>query len=89
MMMMSRTLRAFRFLVVGPVLLLTLLMVNLATTPHHLWVKWAALGIGLAWIISLIRVVQALVLLGGLAALLAWLRGRRVEARNENRISLS
>jgi len=89
MMMMSRTLRAFRFLVVGPVLLLTLLMVNLATTPHHLWVKWAGLGIDLAWIISLIRVVQALVLLGGLAALIAWLRGRRVEARNENRISLS
>jgi hypothetical protein len=71
---MFRTLRAVRFLVVGPFILGFLVIVNLMTSPHHLWVQWAALGIGIAWIISFLRVLRALVVVGGLAALIAYLR---------------
>jgi hypothetical protein len=42
----------------------------------HWWVQWAALGIGFAWVISLLRVIRALVLVGGIAALIAYLRRR-------------
>jgi hypothetical protein len=73
---MFRTLRAVRFLFVGPIILVFLVMVNLMTSPHHLWVRWAALGIGIAWIISFLRVLRALVVVGGLAALIAYLRKR-------------
>ncbi len=73
---MLKTLRAARFLVVGPILLIALVIINLMTTPGHWWVQWAALGIGIAWVISLIRVVSTLALVGGLAALLAYLRKR-------------
>ena len=31
-------------------------------------------GIGIAWVISLLRVIRALILLGGLAALVAYFR---------------
>lgn len=71
---MFKTIRAIRFLFAGPVILALLLVINLMTSPHDLWVRWAALGIGIAWIISLLRVLRALVLLGGLAALVAYLR---------------
>ncbi len=74
---MRKTLHSLRFLVLGPMMLVMLLFVNLATTPHHLWVKWAALGIGIAWLMSLVRVAQAVVLLGGAAALFAWLRNQK------------
>jgi uncharacterized membrane protein YphA (DoxX/SURF4 family) len=41
--------------------------------------RWAALGIGIAWFLSLVRVLRALILVGGLAALIAWIaRGRTV-----------
>jgi hypothetical protein len=46
------------------------------TSPGHCWVQWAALGIGLAWILSLMRVIRMMVLLGGLAAFIAYLRKR-------------
>jgi Flp pilus assembly protein TadB len=39
-------------------------------------VQWAALGIGIAWVVSLIRVLQAVVVAGGLAAFILWLRRR-------------
>ncbi len=73
---MFRTLRAARFLVAGPLILVFLVIINLMTSPGHWWVQWAALGIGIAWVISLLRVLRALVLLGGLAALIAYLRKR-------------
>ena len=73
---MMRTYRAAKFLVTGPVTLLILVIVNLMTSPGHWWVQWAALGIGIAWIFSLIRVLRAMILLGGLAALIAYLRKR-------------
>ena len=74
---MFKTLRAIRFLFVGPFLLLFCLVVNAMTYHGHWWVKWAALGLGIAWIMSLIRVLQMMALVGGLAALIAYLRKQR------------
>jgi len=73
---MYATLRALRFLFIGPSVLAVLVIVNLMTSPGHWWVQWAALGIGIAWVISLFRVIRAVILLGGLAALIAYLRKR-------------
>ena len=71
---MLKTIRAVRFLFAGPLILALLVVVNLMTTPGHWWVKWAALGIGFAWVIAALRVLRALVLVGGAAALVAYLR---------------
>jgi hypothetical protein len=73
-MIMWKTWRALRFLFVGPVILLFLLVINVMTSPGHWWIQWAALGIGIAWVISLLRVIRAAILLGGLAALIAYFR---------------
>jgi hypothetical protein len=73
---MVKTLRALRFLFVGPVILLILFVLNWTTSFGHGWLRWAVLGIGIAWIISLMRVLWALVLAGGIAALIALLRKR-------------
>lgn len=77
-----RTLRALRFLVTGPVILAVLVVINEMTTPGHWWVKWAALGIGIAWIFSLLRVLRSMVLVGGLLALIAYLRNKKAEPTN-------
>jgi hypothetical protein len=74
---MLKTLRAVRFLFMGPVILVILVVINAMTNPGHWWVKWAALGIGIAWILSLFRVLRMLVVLGGLAALVAYLRKKQ------------
>jgi hypothetical protein len=71
---MIRTLRAVRFLFVGPVILVVLFIINALTSPGDWWVRWAALGIGIAWVISLIRVIGAVIVVGGLAGLVAFLR---------------
>lgn len=72
-----KTLRAARFLITGPLILAMLVVINLLTSPGDWWVQWAALGIGIAWVISLLRVVRAVVVAGGVAALIAWLARRR------------
>ena len=64
------------FLVKGPIILLFLVVINLMTSPGHWWVQWPALGIAIAWTFSLLRVMRALVLAGGLAAVFA-LHSRR------------
>ena len=69
--------RAAKFLVKAPLILLMLLVINLMTSPGHWWVQWPALGLGIAWMLSLFRVARALVLAGGLAALAAILTRRR------------
>ena len=74
---MFRTLRAVRFLFMGPIILIFLIVVNLMTNPHDRWWHWAALGIGIAWFISLFRVLRALIVLGGLAAVVAYFSRRR------------
>lgn len=73
---MLKTLRAFKFLFVGPLVLALLVLINFMTSPGHWWVKWPAFGIGIAWVISLLRVIRALIVLGGIAALLAYFRKR-------------
>ena len=73
---MIKTLRALKFLFVGPVVLALLVIINLMTSPGHWWVQWAALGIGIAWVICLFRVAMMAVLLGGIAGLIAYLRKR-------------
>jgi len=71
---MIKTLRAVKFLFVGPLILVTLVVINVITSPGDWWVQWAALGIGIAWVISLFRVLGAIVVAGGLAALYAHFR---------------
>ena len=66
---MLGTVRAATFLVKAPLILLMLLVINLMTSPGHWWVQWPALGLGIAWVVSLLRVLRAIVLAGGLAAL--------------------
>ncbi len=73
---MFKTLRAARFLVAGPIILALLVVINLMTSPGHWWIQWAALGIGIAWLVSLLRVLGGLIVVGGLAALVACLRKR-------------
>lgn len=68
--------RSFKFLFVGPLILAMLFVINLVTSPGHWWVGWAALGLGIAWVVNFLRVLKAAVVVGGLAALLAYLRRR-------------
>jgi hypothetical protein len=70
------SLRAVKFLFMGPVILALLVVINLMTSPGDWWVQWAALGIGIAWVVSLFRVIRAVVVAGGLAALGAYLVSR-------------
>ena len=67
------TLHSLGFLVKGPIILAFLFLINLMTSPGHWWVQWAALGIGIAWFFSLLRVIRAVILAGGLAAVGAYL----------------
>jgi hypothetical protein len=53
-----------------------LLVINMMTSPGGWWVRWPALGLGIAWLVSLLRVLRAVLLLGGLAAAWAWYRSR-------------
>lgn len=71
-----KVLKALKFLVVGPLVLVMLVVINVMTSPTEWWVQWPALGIGIAWVLSLLRVIQAAVVVGGLAALIAYLRRR-------------
>jgi len=73
---MLGTVRAVKFVFMGPLVLALLVVINLMTSPGHWWVQWPALGIGIAWIVSFFRVMRALVLVGGVAALIAYLRSR-------------
>ena len=75
-MFLFKTMRAVRFLFMGPLILALLVVINKMTSPGHWWVQWAALGIGIAWFISLVRVLRLMLMLGGLAALVAYLRKR-------------
>jgi len=74
---MRHTLHSLRFLVTGPLIVVFLFFINLMTSPGHWWVQWPALGIGIAWFFSLIRVIRAVVIIGGLAGLAAYLSRRR------------
>lgn len=73
---MIKTLRAVKFLFVAPLILAMLVVINLMTSPGHWWVQWPALGLGIAWFISLLRVLRMVALAGGLAALGIYLSKR-------------
>lgn len=64
-----KTFRAIKFLITGPMILAMLFVINLVTSPGHWWVQWAAFGIGIAWFVSLLRVIRSIIVVGGLAAL--------------------
>ena len=72
-----KTLKALKFLFVGPLILLLLLVINIMASPGDWWVQWAALGIGIVWVISLFRVVAAVIAIGGLAAFIAYVSRNR------------
>ena len=74
---MVGTLRAVKFLFMAPFLIAFLAVINLMTWNGHWWVQWAALGIGIAWIANLFRVLRAIVVAGGLAAVGTYLMNRR------------
>lgn len=74
---MFRTLRAAKFLVKAPFILLLLVVINLMTSPGHWWVQWAALGLGIAWVVCLMRVLKAAALVGGVSVLATMLMRRR------------
>ena len=66
--------RALKFLFIGPLILGLLFVINLMTSPGHWWIQWPALGIGIAWVINFFRVLRAVLIVGGLAALIRLLR---------------
>ena len=70
-------LRSATFLVKAPLILAFLFLVNLLTSPGHWWVQWPALGLGIAGMLSLFRVLRAVVVAGGLVALAAIVMRRR------------
>ena len=74
---MLQTMKAVKFLFMAPFILAFLVIINLMTWHGQWWVQWAALGIGIAWISSLFRVIRAIVLAGGLAAFAAYLLKNR------------
>ncbi len=73
---MRDTLKAIKFLFIGPAIVLLLVVINLMASPGQWWVQWAALGIGIAWVISLFKVIRAIVVAGGLAAFVAYINSR-------------
>ena len=73
---MKSTLGSLKFLFTAPLILALLFVVNWLTSPGDWWVQWAALGLGIAWFISLFKVLRAIILVGGIAALGAWLLRR-------------
>jgi len=64
-----KTFRAIKFLITGPMILAMLFVIQLMTPGGHLWFRWAVFGIGIAWVLSLFRVLRSIILAGGLAAL--------------------
>jgi len=71
-----RPLRRVKFLIMAPFIVLMLFVINVMTSPGEWWVQWAAFGIGIAWVINLIKLIRDIILLGGLAAFGAYLFNR-------------
>lgn len=67
---------SFGFLITGPIILAFLYFVDLFT-PGNTWWHWAALGIGFAWVLTLLRVLRVLLVVGGLAGLAALISRQR------------
>ena len=69
-------LRRVKFLITAPFIVLMLFVINLMTSPGDWWVQWAALGIGIAWVINFFKLIRDIALLGGLAAFSAYVLNR-------------
>lgn len=69
-------LRRVKFLVTAPFILLMLVVINVMTSPGEWWVQWAALGLGIAWVINLFKLIRDIAVLGGLAAVGAYVLNR-------------
>jgi hypothetical protein len=67
--------RSLSFLVKGPFILAICFLVSWMTDGD--WFKWAALGIGIAWFVSLFRVLRAALVLGGIGAVAAYVSRQR------------
>ena len=65
------------FVFMAPLILALLFVINLMTSPGEWWVQWAALGLGIAWVINVFKLIRTAVLLGGLAGLAAYMSRRR------------
>ena len=63
--------RRIKFLFMAPLILVFLVIINLMTSPGEWWVQWAALGLGIAWVINVIKLLRTVLIAGGLAALAA------------------
>jgi hypothetical protein len=61
----------------APFILLLCFVINWMTFDGDWWVRWVALGLGIAWILSLFRVLRAAIILGGIAALATYLAQRK------------
>ncbi len=68
--------RRIKFLFMAPLILVFLVVINLMTSPGEWWVQWAALGLGIAWVINVIKLLRTVLLAGGLAALAAYFTRR-------------
>ena len=69
--------RSVRFLFVAPLILVLLIAINWMTSPGDWWVQWAALGLGIAWVVCLLRLVRTALIMGGLTALGVYLWRRQ------------
>ena len=77
-------LRRVKFLITAPFILLMLVVINVMTSPGQWWVQWAALGLGIAWVINLFKLIRDIVVLGGLAAFGAYLFNRNRQSKAVN-----
>lgn len=75
--MACSTFGSVRFLFMAPFILVFLFIINVMTSPGEWWVQWPALGLGIAWVINLMKVLRTLVVVGGLAGLATYIAGRR------------
>lgn len=75
--MACSTFGSVRFLFMAPLILVFLFIINVMTSPGEWWVQWPALGLGIAWVINLMKVLRTLVVVGGLAGLATYVAGRR------------
>ena len=64
------------FLFTGPIILVFLFVID-RMTPGAPWWHWAALGIGIAWVMTLFRAIRLFLLVGGLAGLAAYMNRNR------------
>lgn len=64
-------------------ILLVCAAINWMTSPHHWWMQWVALGLGIALAVKAARAVKVLIIAGALSALAlaAWQWWKRRGAR--------